>query len=134
MTQQNSRKPWMPEILYEEDELGEVGDFPFIDVPETEKMPALLWIWESRRTGEFEPGLTGEPVPIVDRDLHQYVDMKALQQKLTPQMFDVIRMSLGLKPLAQAVVEGHELSKKVITNVSNIQNQVAAKHNKKKDN
>ena len=45
-------------------------------------MPKMIFIFESRETGEYEPGLTGEPVPILEMDLHQYADMMVLKDNL----------------------------------------------------
>ena len=72
---------WIPEIMYEEDPEGISSHIPFIMVPGGETMPQLLYIFESRETGEFEPGLSGEEVPVIEWDLHQYADMLALKKK-----------------------------------------------------
>jgi hypothetical protein len=75
---------WIPEIMYEESEEGS-SHIPFIMVPEGQTMPNLLYIFESRDTGEKEPGLDGEAVPIIEWDLHQYADMLILKNKLDIQ-------------------------------------------------
>ena len=68
---------WIPEIMYEESEEGS-SHIPFIMVPTGQVMPHILYIFESRDTGEQEPGLEGEPVPVFEWDLHQYADMASL--------------------------------------------------------
>ena len=40
---------WIPEIMYEDSEEGS-SNIPFIMVPENEKMPKLLYVFESRQT------------------------------------------------------------------------------------
>ena len=67
---QSEPSNWVPEILYEEGEDGIGSSIPFVMVPEGEEMPVLLYMFESRETGEFEPGLDGNEVPVVQWDLH----------------------------------------------------------------
>jgi hypothetical protein len=88
---------WIPEILYEEDN-GLTQQLPFIPVPPNEEMPKLLFIFESRETGEYEPDEFGNESPIVDLDLHQYVNMNLLKSILDPDSLNSIRKSLGLEP------------------------------------
>ena len=66
---------WYPEICYKESEEGITSRIPFIPVPLGEEMPLMLFVFESKETGEFEPGLDGEPLPVTELDLHQYADM-----------------------------------------------------------
>ena len=81
----NKNKNWFPEIMYEDsDESGLTSKIPFIMVPETENMPKLLFMFESRQTGEFEPGIDGEQLPIVEMELHQYADMAQLKENMAP--------------------------------------------------
>ena len=46
---------WVPEIFYEETEDGITSHIPFISVPADEVMPKILFMFESRETGE-NPG------------------------------------------------------------------------------
>ena len=72
---------WIPEILYEEAEEGGLSShIPFIQVPESEEMPKMLFVFESRETGEFEPGPNGEELPVTELDLYQYANMNYLKQ------------------------------------------------------
>jgi len=80
-------------------------------------MPKLLFIFESRRTGNFEPGLEGEEVPVYEWDLHQYADMAILKEKLSPSIYDIVRSSLGLEPLAIAAAKGSAITNKVKGNL-----------------
>ena len=85
---------WVPEIMYEEASENEASQLPFIMVPSGESMPKLLYIFESRETGEFEPGLEGEEVPVIEWDLHQYADMAILKSSLRSELYDEVREAL----------------------------------------
>jgi hypothetical protein len=108
---------WYPEIMYEEQEDGVSSKIPFIMVPEDNNMPNLLYIFESRETGEFEPGLEGEHVPILEMDLHQYADMVILKNNLDHKTYDLVRSVLGLQPLDLAVEGGKKISNTVRQNL-----------------
>ena len=103
-------KHWIPEILYEETDDGLTSKIPFVSVPETEEMPKLLYVFESRDTGEFEPGPDGEELPVSEITLHQYVDMGYLKEKLIPLEYENVRWALGLGPYAEAVKKGQEIT------------------------
>ena len=107
---------WIPEIMYEESEEGS-SHIPFIMVPKDQTMPSLLYIFESSDTGEKEPGFDGEPVPIIEWDLHQYADMLILKNKLDIQTYDKVRNALGLEPLLTAVEKGQNISKNIRNNI-----------------
>ena len=100
---------WIPEILYEETDEGP-SNIPFVMVPDDEEMPLLLYIFESRDTGEFEPGLEGNEVPVVQWDLHQYADMASLKDGLDPETYDRVRTCLGLEPLLNASLKGSRIT------------------------
>ena len=108
---------WFPEIMYEENEDGSSSKIPFVVVPKEQQMPTFLYVFESRETGEFEPGLDGNPVPILEMDLHQYADMLALKQNLAPDLYDEVRVSLGLKPLEEAVAAGRDITNNIRKNI-----------------
>jgi hypothetical protein len=115
MSENKTTNNWYPEIMYEED-----SKIPFVPVPENERMPSVLFMFESRETGEHEPGPDGEPLPIVQMDLHQYASMNILKERTTPQQYDNIRLALGLEPLALAAKKGAKLSKNVRNAVENV--------------
>jgi hypothetical protein len=108
---------WVPEIMYEESEDGVSSNIPFVMVPENEEMPKLIYIFESRDTGEFEPGLEGEEVPVVQWDLHQYADMDILKRNLDTVTYDIVRAALSLEPLSSAVKKGEEISSNIRENL-----------------
>jgi len=113
----SANNTWIPEITYEEIEGGISSKIPFIAVPSEEVMPKVIFIFESRETGEFEPGPEGESLPIVEMDLHQYADMNFLKQGLSPELYDMVRICLGLDPLDLAVKKGKDISDKVRANI-----------------
>jgi len=104
---------WVPEIMYEESDDGVSSHIPFIMVPTGETMPHLLYIFESVETGEAEPGLEGEEVPVVEWDLHQYADMAILKDRLSQEDYDRVRFALGLEPIAVAVEKGKEITGRI---------------------
>tara|TARA_B100000287_G_C20415742_1_gene695455 strand:+ start:359 stop:748 length:390 start_codon:yes stop_codon:yes gene_type:complete len=108
---------WYPEIMYEEQDDGVSSKIPFVMVPSDKQMPELLYIFESRETGEFEPGLDGEPLPILEMDLHQYADMLILKQKLSQETYDEVRIALGLQPMEEAVREGRKITNNIRDNL-----------------
>ena len=105
-------KNWVPEIMYEEGTDG-ASNLPFIQVPQDEEMPKLLYIFESRETGEKEPGPSGEELPVFEWDLHQYADMEELKRRLSPIEYDNVRFALGLDPLDTATSKGKQISQNV---------------------
>ena len=111
----NNHKSWVPEIYYEEDSDGMTSHIPFISVPAEESMPNILFIFESRETGEQEVGPDGGPLPIFDLDLHQYASMNTLRDNLSSDVYDIVRQTLGLEPLKSAVEKG----KKITENIRN---------------
>ncbi len=106
-------KQWVPEIYYEEMEGGITSHIPFISVPENEDMPKVLFMFESRETGEEEVGPDGSPIPILDLDLHQYGNMNTLRDNLSTALYDQVRQALGLEPLATAVKKGEKITQSV---------------------
>ena len=117
--QENNRRSWVPEIMYEDNgDVGMTSSIPFIPVPLEEEMPSILFIFESRETGEFEPGSEGEALPVTEMDLHQYADMAVLKEELDSKTFDKVRIALGLEPLAQAAAKGRSITQKVVNNLS----------------
>ena len=104
---------WFPELMYEDDDNGQTSKIPFIMVPSDEEMPKTLFVFESRETGEFEPGAEGEEVPVVQWDLHQYADMAVLKERLDLETYDKVRNALGLEPMKSAVKKGQEITNNI---------------------
>ena len=109
---------WIPEIAYEEVEDGITSNIPFVAVPPGEKMPPILYIFESTETGEFEPGPEGEDLPVTDLFLHQYADMEHLRATLSTHEYDIVRLALGLEPLAVAAPAGRKITENIRQNLS----------------
>jgi hypothetical protein len=108
-----STTQWIPEICYEDSEEGLSSHIPFIQVPATEEMPRMLFIFESRETGETEPGPEGEELPVTELDLHQYANMAVLKERLNWIEYDNVRYALGLEPLATAATKGQKITSNV---------------------
>ena len=106
----SSGKNWVPEIMYEEAEEGLSSHIPFIPVPKNEEMPKLIYVFESRETGEFEPGPAGEDLPVTEMELHQYADLAVLKEAFDENSYDTIRKALGLEPLRVAAKKGIKIS------------------------
>lgn len=113
-----NQRSWIPEIYYEEDSDGMTSHIPFISVPAEETMPNILFIFESRETGEQEVGPDGNPLPIFDLDLHQYACMNTLRDNLSSEVYDVVRQALGLEQLQSAVEKGKKLTENIRNKVS----------------
>jgi len=112
------KQHWIPEIMYEDsDEPGFASHIPFVPVPQEEDMPKLLYIFESRETGEVEPGPRGEDLPVTEMELHQYADMAVLKNSLDLQTYDIVREALGLIPMKAAVEKGRDITNEVRINI-----------------
>jgi len=109
---------WFPELMYEESEGGSSSKIPFIPVPKDEEMPKILFVFESRETGETEPGADGEDVPVVQWDLHQYADMAILKEKLPLDVYDQVRSALGLEVLKTAAAKGKSITDNIRSKLS----------------
>jgi len=109
---------WIPEIMYEEIEEGLSSNIPFIMVPNDELMPKMIFIFESRDTGELEPNEEGNPVPILEMDLHQYADMLVLKEGLDEETYDKVRKCLGLDPLRSAAAAGSKITNNIRKNIN----------------
>ena len=111
---------WYPEIMYEYNEDGTASKIPFIMIPEDREMPSLVYIFESRQTGEYEPGLEGEKIPMLEWELHQYADMAVLKEKLTADEYDNVRLALGLETMETAVRKGRDITSNIRKNIQEI--------------
>jgi hypothetical protein len=80
-------------------------------------MPSLLYIFESRETGEFEPGPDGEDLPVSEMDLHQYADMAVLKERMTVVEYDNVRFALGLEPIVTAAIKGRKITDNIRQNL-----------------
>ena len=117
MTTSIDQAAWVPEVLYEESEGGLTSNIPFIQVPVDQEMPSLLYIFESRETGEFEPGPDGEDLPVSEMDLHQYADMAVLKERMTVVEYDNVRFALGLEPIVTAAIKGRKITDNIRQNL-----------------
>ena len=107
---------WFPEIMYEDGD-GAASHFPFIIVPPEQEMPKILFIIESRDTGDREKDDEGNEHAVMDMEMHQYADMAILKRNLDPVTFDSVRQALGLEPLAVAEQKGQKITESVRKNL-----------------
>ena len=108
MTQQFKQ----PEICYEDfgrDGESISGGLPFITVEENQNIPSVLFMYESRKINEND--LEREIV------LHSYANMLQLKSRLSEDLYDEVRLALGLMPLKEAQVKGEEINKKISDNL-----------------
>ncbi len=105
--------------MYEDpNELGASSNIPFIPVPQGEQMPQLIYIFESRETGETEPGPDGEELPVTEMELHQYADMATLKESLEPVLYDKVRLALGLESMNSAISKGKKITDNIRNNLN----------------
>jgi len=101
-----------PEICYEDFSKGEetiTGGLPFINVEDNQNMPSVLFMYESRKIEdeEFEREIV----------LHSYANMMQLKSKLSEDLYDVVRVALGLMPLKEAAKLGEQINDKISDNL-----------------
>ena len=115
--QNNEKRMWVPEIVYEEYEETETGltnGLPFIACPEDKEMPGILFFLGTHETGDFEPDIEGNPQPIVEVEVYQYACMKYLEEELSADVYDQVRIALGLETKLAARKKGLETSRKML--------------------
>lgn len=122
----------LPEICYDEPQPGHPANpFPFINVKSGAKTPVVLFIEVRQDTGETEPGPDGRPQEIVDCLMHKYVDLEHLKTKLPPHMNDIVRVALGMKPLAEAKTAGQAILDKAQANAEKYKEETLRQQNNK---
>jgi len=121
MQNNDEKRMWVPEIVYEEYEETETGltnGLPFIACPQDKDMPGILFFLGTHETGEFEPDAEGGPQPIVEVEVYQYACMKYLEEGLDAETYDAVRLVLGLETKLSARKKGVGLSKKMLESMS----------------
>lgn len=101
-------KKWIPEIVYQEG-----SQIPFIEVPAEEEMPNKLFMFEYKQTGEFEPGPSGEDVPICDMEVHMYFNYNYAKKVLDKDLLNKLRKAFGLEEYDKAMEKGKKITEKV---------------------
>ncbi len=121
---ENDKRKWVPEIVYEEYEESDLtSGLPFITIPDDKEMPGILFFLGTQNTGEFEPDNEGNPQPIVEVEVYQFACMKYLEEQLSVDDYDKVRLALGLETKLSARRKGAKLSQEMI-------NDIAEKSNK----
>ncbi len=111
-----NKKKWIPEIYYEDYGKGEeslTGGIPFINVPQENQMPKILFMYESRDLKGIEEEIEKEII------LHSYANMLELKERLDSETYDQVRSALGLQPLKKAEELGNKINKNISVNLEN---------------
>ena len=115
----NEKRMWVPEIVYEEYEgTGLTDGLPFITIPNDKEMPGILFFLGTSDTGELEPDENGDPQAIVEVEVYQFACMKYLEEALSPEDYDKVRVALDLEPKLEARAKGVEKSKEMLKDIS----------------
>ena len=115
----NEKRMWVPEIVYEEYEGSSLTDgLPFITVPQDKEMPGVLFFLGTQETGEFEPDENGDPQPIVEVEVYQFACMKYLEESLSVEDYDKVRLAMGLEPKAEARAKGAVKSAEMVKDIT----------------
>ena len=113
------KRMWVPEIVYEEYEGSGITDgLPFINIPNDKEMPGILFFLGTQETGEFEPGEEGEPQPIVEVEVYQFACMKYVEEKLSEDDYDKVRLALGLESKLSARAKGLKKSEEMANDIA----------------
>ena len=115
----NEKRMWVPEIVYEEYEGSGLTDgLPFITIPKDKEMPGVLFFLGTQETGEFEPDENGEPQPIVEVEVYQFACMKYLEDSLSDEDYDKVRLAMGLETKMSARKKGLSTSADMVNNIA----------------
>ena len=115
----NEKRMWVPEIVYEEYEGSGLTDgLPFITVPQDKEMPGILFFLGTSDTGEFEPDENGDPQSIVEVEVYQFACMKYLEDALSDEEYDRVRLAVGLQPKLEAREAGSVKSKEMLEDIT----------------
>ena len=118
---------WVPNIYYEEKNEGITGGLPFIDVPYGRNMPGCLFICESKDYRDLSQETKDNlDLEHLEREIvmHSYANMTILRQKLSPELFDEVRVAIGLQPLQIALLEGTKKTMEIQKNIDNLINRI----------
>jgi hypothetical protein len=125
MQHQNSK--WVPNIYYEENDKGITGGLPFIDIPIGHSIPACLFICGAKDyrdlSQETKDNLDLEHLE-KEITIHSYANMTVLKEKLSPELFDEVRIAIGLQPLQIALLEGAKKTLEIQKNIDNLINRI----------
>lgn len=109
-----AKRSTIPELAYQTGPDGKVvSPIPYIETKAGDPMPVMLFVEEAFDTGEIEVGDRGNPEPIFEFEIHQYLNMKAVREVLTSKEFDRVRVALGMDKAEEAKKKGEEILKNV---------------------
>jgi hypothetical protein len=94
---------WIPEFVYSEDSNSQL---PLVKVPKDKELPSCIFISEAK-----EPE---NPDDEVDIFIRMFISHETLKEKLHPDILDLVRLSIGLKPLQEAFNEGKIMTESIM--------------------
>jgi hypothetical protein len=122
-----AKRNTIPELAYQTGPDGKVvSPIPYIETKSSDPMPVMLFVEEAFDTGEMEVGEGGNPEPIFEFEIHQYLNMKAVREVLTSKEFDRVRVALGMDKAEEAKKKGEQILK-------NVENQLNTIYQNKKE-
>ena len=95
---------WIPEIFYEETSDGLTRGLPFVNIPEDKAMPSAMFICEVRDSKEDD---------MKDLAIHMFANMTVLKQELEEDVYDKVRLALGLENLKTASEKGQKITEEL---------------------
>ena len=101
----NEKRMRVPEIVYEEYENSGLTD-------------GFLFFLGTQETGEYEPDENGDPAPIVEVEVYQFACMKYLEEGLSPETYDEVRVALGLERKLDARAKGLTKSAEMVNKIA----------------
>ena len=117
-----AKRKTIPELLYQSDSKGKViSPIPYIETSKDDPMPVMLFVEEVYNTGEVEVGDTGEPAPIYEYEVQQYLNMKAVKAVLSDKQFDKVRVALGMDTMKKAKEKGEKLLESIESKIAKIE-------------
>jgi hypothetical protein len=107
----NKKTNWNFDIVYAEN-----SNIPHIEIPVDQEMPDKLFMFEFKQTGEFEPGPSGEDVPICNMDIHIYFDYNHAKKVLDTDTLNKVRVAFGLEEIDAATEKGRKITERITDN------------------
>ncbi|HNC55835.1 MAG TPA: hypothetical protein PLP33_10360 [Leptospiraceae bacterium] len=105
-----AKRKTIPELLYQSDSKGKViNPIPYIETDKTDPMPVMLFVEEVYNTGEVEVGDDGNPSPIYEFEMHQFLNMRVLKDVLNSKQYDKVRVALGMETMQKAKEKGEKI-------------------------
>lgn len=117
-----AKRKTIPELLYQSDSKGKVtSPIPYIETSAEDPMPVMLFVEEVYNTGEVEVGDSGDPSPIYEYEVQQYLNMKAVKAVLSDKQFDKVRVALGMETMKKAKEKGEKMLESIESKIAKLE-------------